>query len=554
VRVIVVSLMCQVTYARAGDFVPLIWELSCFWCVRANQNKGSQHEFFQHNRGRQDVISHDSLHAGGAGVTLSSGFHDGADTLRHAARGSVVLLTLAKHAPIFTMLFGPPALWAVALGEMDLALALAVPGAAGAVLFLGVWRLDLPKDLRGVEALVTVALVFLLAALLSAPAFMVLGMPLVDAVFEAMSGITTTGLSVASNPDDWSYAAHFLRAWLQWIGGLVMATAVLALILPPGMSTRKLGQAGMDQSDRIASTRRQARQLLLVYVAATALLTAISATLLPDPRDGLMLTLSAVSTGGFAPRSDSLASYSALGQGVIILGCIVGAVSLLTFVLLLQGKFREAWTLGSARRVLLFLGGICGAYALVLVARGSASAEQVYGELLNLISAVTTAGYATGPVPVTGVALVIFLVAMTVGADVGSTGGGLKIARLALAGRAVRHAVRAPSLPDRAVAPLRQDGREVNPATMVSFIGLAALYFAAVMIVWALFLAHGHAPAAALFDTISALSTVGLSSGVVGADLSDTLKLALTFVMWLGRLEFIAVLVLLAPGTWLRKG
>ena len=73
------------------------------------------------------------------------------------------------------------------------------------------------------------------------------------------------------------------------------------------------------------------------------------------------------------------------------------------------------------------------------------------------------------------------------------------------------------------------------------------------LLVWAHFLAHGYDPAPALFDTVSALSTVGLATGLVGADLPPELKLSLTFAMWLGRLEFIVVLVLLLPGTGLKR-
>ncbi|MEM9755272.1 MAG: potassium transporter TrkG [Pseudomonadota bacterium] len=484
-------------------------------------------------------------------VKRAAAFRDGSDPLVQAARLRVVFLTLAKHAPIFVFLLAPPAIWAAFEAQWALSLSLALPAVLCLVLFAVVWRLPLPDDLRGIEALVSIALVFGISSLLTVPGFLALGMPPIDALFEAVSAATTTGLSVADDPDAWPFAAHFLRSWIQWCGGLVMATAVLALLLPSGLPARKLGQAGIDQGDRIASTRRQAQQLLGVYVGLTVVLTALTALTLPDPREALVLTLSAISTGGFAPRSDSLASYSPLGQGVVMFGCTMGAVSLLTFVLILQGKLKDAWALRSARRIALAILGFCVVYTAMLYVGGFGDWQTVYGELLNLVSGLTTAGYSTGPMPLAGAALLVIVIAMLMGGDVGSTAGGLKLARIGIIARAVVHAAQRQRLPANAVAPLRHHGEPVEGRTLASILALVGIYIAAMSLLWLHMLARGHPSLPALFEVVSTLSTVGLSTGIVGPELSDDLKLSLTFGMWLGRLEFFAVLLLLAPRTWI---
>ncbi|AHM05113.1 Potassium uptake protein TrkH [Roseibacterium elongatum DSM 19469] len=486
------------------------------------------------------------------GVKRAAAFRGGSGPLVQAARLRVVSLTLAKHAPIFIFLLAPPALWAVIEGQMALSLSLALPAVLCLGLFGIVWRLPLPDDLRGIEALVSIALVFGLSALLAVPAFMSLGMPPLDALFEAVSAATTTGLSVAAAPDAWPFAGHFLRAWVQWCGGLVMATAVLALLLPSGLPARKLGQAGIDQGDRIASTRRQAQQLLGVYVGLTALMAGLAALAIPDTREAVVLTLSAISTAGFAPRSDSLASYSALGQGIVMLTCVFGAISLLTFILILQRKPKEAWAIGSARRVLLAILGFGAVYATMLYLGGMRSWASVYPEMLNLISGLTTAGFSTGAMPPPGAALLVIVIAMLAGGDVGSTAGGLKLARLGIVARAVLHAAQRPRLPANALAPLRHHGEPVEDRTLVSILALIGIYLAVLVVLWMHMLGHGHPAMPALFEVVSTLSTVGLSTGIVGPDLSDDLKLSLTFGMWLGRLEFFAVLLLLAPRTWMK--
>jgi trk system potassium uptake protein len=483
-------------------------------------------------------------------VKRASAFREGSEAIAQRARPGVIALTLAHHAPIFAVLCLPPALVALAEREWTLALALGLPAIGAGAVQAAVRRHDLPDDLRGIEALVSVAIVFALSAALTAPAFVVLGMPPAAALFEAMSGATTTGLTMAEDTETWPLAGHVLRAWTQWCGGLVIATAVLALLIPSGLPARKLGQAGIEQGDRIASTRRQAQQLLGVYVGLTLVMGAVNMWTIPGWRDGALLTLTAISTAGFSPRADSLASYGPLGQGTVMLTAVLGTVSLLTWVLALQGKLRDAWSLGSLRRVLLALGLFAAAYAGILVAGGVEGPDEVYEGVLNLVSALTTTGFSTGAMPSPGPLLLVLVVAMMVGGDVGSTSGGFKIARIGVLFDVFLHAFRRPSLPPRAVAPIRHQGTPVEARTISGILALVFVYLCAMLLLWMQFLAHGHPGLPALFEAVSALSTVGLSTGIVGPDLSLDLTLSLTFAMWLGRLEFVAVLLLFAPRTW----
>ncbi|MCK0149497.1 TrkH family potassium uptake protein [Marivita sp. S6314] len=471
----------------------------------------------------------------------------GYDTLLLRARPKVVAVTLAKHGGLTLLLFGPPMVWAIFEAGWSLATALAVAAFVGVVPMALVWRQPLSKDLRQVEAMVSFALVFLLAALLSIPAFLVLDMPLAAAAFEGMSAITTTGLSVAADPDAWPFAGHVLRAWMQWCGGLAMATAVLALVLGPGPASRRLGQAGIDQGDRIASTRKQARQLLAAYVGLSLAGAAILAMTAPRWSEGIVLALAAVSTGGFAPRSDSLAGYTTLTQTLVIFFSVLGAMSLLTLALLSKGDAKGAWALGSVQRVTRACVGVSVLYAVWLWGTG---ADAIWPKVLDLLSGLSTAGFSTGAMPVAGPVLVLFLVVMIMGGDEGSTAGGLKLARIGLIARGARHALALPRLPDKTVAPLRMEGRPVTDRRLIALLALVSLYATTAVIVWTWMLAHGYAAGPALFDTVSALSTVGLSAGVVGADMPVDLMVLLTLAMWLGRLEFIAVLVLILPRTW----
>ncbi|MGP1356333.1 TrkH family potassium uptake protein [Roseicyclus sp.] len=482
-------------------------------------------------------------------VKRASAFRQGSEAIAQRARPRVIAVTLARHAPIFAILCLPPALVALIEREWALAAVLGLPALGAAGVQVAARGHDLPDDLREIEALLSVAIVFGLSALLTAPAFVVLGMPPAAALFEAMSGTTTTGLSMAEDTEAWPLAGHVLRAWTQWCGGLVIATAVLALLIPSGLPARKLGKAEIEQGDRIASTRRQAQQLLGVYVGLTLVMGAVNTVTIPGWRDGPLLTLTAISTAGFSPRADSLASYGPLGQGTVMLTAILGAVSLLTFVLVLQGKWRDAWSLGSLRRVVLAVLAFSAVCAGILILQGAALVE-VYEGVLNLVSGLTTTGFSTGAMPAPGPLLLVLVVAMIAGGDVGSTAGGFKLARIGVLLDVFGHAFRRPSLPPRAVAPIRHQGTPVRDRTISGILALVFVYLCAMLLLWMQVLAHGVPALPALFEVVSALSTVGLSTGIVGPDLSLDLTLSLTFAMWLGRLEFIAVLLLFAPRTW----
>lgn len=212
-------------------------------------------------------------------------------------------------------------------------------------------------------------------------------------------------------------------------------------------------------------------------------------------------------------------------------------------------EWRAAWQLGSLQRLTVWCGlAVAGLFvALYLVGE-----PDYYSNVLNLLSAISTAGYSVSDMPSNGLLLLIFVTVMVIGGDVGSTAGGLKIARMTTLLRAGRHATREPRLPDNAVAPLREQGHVVKEPQLIALLALIVFYVFFVGALWAAFVAYGYPPLPALFDTVSAFSTVGLSTGVISSELPDGLKAATVVAMWLGRLEFVAVLLLVLPRTWIK--
>ncbi|HQU63611.1 MAG TPA: potassium transporter TrkG, partial [Nitrosomonas sp.] len=174
--------------------------------------------------------------------------------------------------------------------------------------------------------------------------------------------------------------------------------------------------------------------------------------------------------------------------------------------------------------------------------------------MLMTVSAQTTAGFASLDLTQIGhQGLLLLMIAMFVGGALGSTAGGVKLYRVLIFWRvllhllqkttATPHAVIEPHLADKT---LEMD--EINKALLVIM-----LYFLAIFLSWFAFLFSGYEPVASLFEVVSAAGTVGLSSGVVSVDLPVHLKLVLCLDMLLGRLEFIALLVLVYPATWINR-
>ncbi len=470
-----------------------------------------------------------------------------------SARPAAVLQALAQQSSVFLAVVAPPFLVALATGEYAIAVSLlAQIGCLLALIFYH-RASSFPDDLRQIEALVTFALIFLIASLIVTPPFIALGLAPWDAAFEAVSGITSTGLSVADDTESWPVAGHLLRGWIQWCGGFAIAFAGLAIFTgSPGASVALSG-GSLSMRDNNASLRVQARQVLKAYAALTVLAVAACLLVLPNWWEAVSVALSAVSTGGFTPRTDSLASYSLAAQGVVLGICVLAAISLMVYVQIPRDGLRAALGKSHVIATLGFMFGATLLFVSVDYFLNRSGTGELYRGALNFLSAFTTAGFSTSEVSSHVALLPLILVAMFIGGDIGSTGGGIKVGRLILMMQIVKLSFLRVTVPPSAVTYLR-DGKERVAADKVIAVGtLIALYLLTLMVGWFVFLVSGETPLAALFEVTSALSTVGLSQGLTGPDMALHLKLSLIVLMILGRLEFIALIILFLPGTWWKR-
>ena len=480
----------------------------------------------------------------------SGAARSGEAILAERARPSVVFALVCLNAPALVAAIGPVAAVALISGEITIALSLA-PSLAAAIAMTVYGRSREMSAARRGEALVSVAASFAVAVFFAAPGFVALGMTPVDALFEAASSVTTTGLSMAAATGEWPFVGHFMRAWLQWIGGFAFIAAALALVIGQGVVAKRLGAAGGVADDRAGSTRARARQLLAVYVGLTIAAVVFVAAVHPDAAKGGLIALSAISTGGFSPIPDSVAGAGLAAQVATALACLLGAISLgLWWLALREGPL----AMTEDKELRLFCGVLVGGVAAVAAMEWSADGATVWEAAFTAISAQTTAGFSVGDVSSLQPASLLALIAiMIVGGCLGSTAGGVKAFRLGFVFAALRLMSLRARTPASAKTYLRVFGRRTEPEEGSDVMGLLALYGLATLALWFLLILTGAAPLPALFDTVSALSTVGLSIGAITPDLPDGVKLATTFAMLLGRLEFLALIVLLSPGTWTKR-
>jgi len=411
------------------------------------------------------------------------------------------------------------------------------------------------KRVQANEALVISALVFLVTGVAMAFPMTGYGIDPLDALFESISAVTTTGLSTLASMEGRPRSFLFARAWLQWIGGLGVAVLALAFVIRAGAASKRLGFEEREVADFVGGTRAHARRVLVVYLALTGVALLAALALGVPGFDALVHVLAAVSTGGFSSHDASLAALSPAGRWVVTASCLSGAVALSWYYRVYFRGLRPAF--GDAR--------IWGVVALTLIAslvlagflarsRGGPAGAVLSDAIWMAASAQTTAGFSVLPVQdLDPASKVVLISSMLVGGEMGSTAGGFKIFRFLLLLRLLWALVLRASMPPGSHLPLRVGGVGLEREDVENAAALALGYVGVILVSWLCFLAYGYEPLDSLFDVVSAFGTVGLSAGTVSPGLEPALKIVLCLDMLMGRVELLAFLMLLFPGTWLGR-
>lgn len=479
--------------------------------------------------------------------------------------GAIIGFFLGRILTVMAATAILPVIWAAAAREWApfasftlMAGVFAVFGAAGAALQPRERRLDWS------HGMVVVALTWLIVPLIGSIPFALSGHfanPL-DSMFDAMSGLTTTGLSLLQDLDHLASSLNFWRHLLHFLGGQGIVIAALSLFAGGGGLTLYYGEARDDRIfPSVTSTARFIWAVSLAHLVFGVLLlgavgvVAVGLDPLRAAFHGLLVFFAAFDTGGFAPQSTSLGYYhSAWYEAATGVLMIAGAMSFgLHFALWRRRRARAMRNLETRTILMTFAG------TLVLVIAGL-GALGIYGGvegltrqgLFHALSAHTGTGFATVPSAEmalwSGLAFGGIAIAMALGGMASSTAGGVKALRIGLTVKVMRNQVREVLLPDHAVVSKRyyQGGpRTLTQQLAQAVLVVSLLYVALYLLGAGVGIAYGAPLQQALFESVSAAANVGLSVGIVDPAMPPLLQVTYMAQMWLGRLEFVAVFALL---------
>ncbi|WP_118133112.1 TrkH family potassium uptake protein [Oceanicella sp. SM1341] len=380
----------------------------------------------------------------------------------------------------------------------------------------------------------------------------------VDAYFESVSGMTTTGSTVMAGLDGFDPATLLWRSIIQWLGGLGMLS--LGLILLPFLSVGGMQLFRMESSDRADKPMPRfvalSKTILLIYVGLTAACTALYALAGMSAFDALNHAFTTLSTGGYSTHDASMGHFE--GSGVLWVGTvfmIAGSLPFSLYIVLMFSRHR----VGVDPQVKVFIGIIAAATLLLFVGRSGDEAHGLHAlaqDAFNVTSVISTTGYAAGDYTLWGtLAVPVFYVLTFLGGCAGSTAGGLKTYRLIVMIELIRTSL-AELLHPRGVFPMRYGSRQIAPEIFRSAMVMMMAFIATLGLLSILLGACGLDFLTALTGALTAITNVGPGlGGVIGpsgnfSTLPDTAKALLSVGMVLGRLEILGSLVLLSPLFW----
>ncbi len=417
------------------------------------------------------------------------------------------------------------------------------------VIGFGAWNLNIFNDeeIKLIDALIVTALVYLMFSLVGAVPFLPVK-SFMDGFFEAMSGFTTTGLTMV-NETTLSPTLHFFRAYSQWLGGMGIIVLSLAILLRPGKGAFKLYASEFGEANIMGSVIETAKAVIKVYISLTV--AGFIAFYLAGMGlyDALIHILTTIPTGGFSLYSESIGFYNSEAVSMTVtLFMILGAISFPLYYLAAKGAIREFFEDHQVQALLILV--LFG--SLIFIISFGPSPGNVVPGIFQTTTAITTTGYNTVP---TGALpdgdKFVTIVYMIIGGGTGSTAGGIKLFRLLILFGLIRLVFFRTLLPKEATLPLRfgnitVDREEVESITAFFLSYLIIMVISTLAIIWL----EGANLVNSLFEVASAEGTVGMSVGLTSPALNPVSKLILIVNMWLGRLEITPVLVALYPGSW----
>jgi trk system potassium uptake protein TrkH len=476
---------------------------------------------------------------------------------------TMIFSTLGKVLKIAGVLFLLPILVSVCYSEWNIALILLATAIITFVIGFIVTSLLKPKNqiIFSKEGFIIVAFSWIIISIVTAIPFVISReIPsFVDALFESVSGYTTTGASILLDPSKLSYGLIFLRSFTNFIGGMGILVFVIAIM--PKNTDRNIHilraeMPGPVVDKILPKSKDTAKILYLIYVGMTALLVILLKFGGMSLFESVLHAFSTAGTGGFGIKADSISSYNNYVQWVIAIFMILYGVNFNIYFLILVGKFTTAI---KSKELLTY--GLILISAILLIGLNVYPIYQNLNDTLRhtvfqVSSITTTTGFSTTNFDVwSPFAKGILLVLMLIGACAGSTSGGFKIYRVSILVKKISYSLKKLIHPNR-VEVITFDGKQLDDETVNGVTSYFAIYAILTIIFFLLISIDGLSLETNLSAVIACINNIGPGFSSVASNYtcySAFSKIVLSIAMLFGRLEIYPILLAFSPLTWAKK-
>ena len=419
------------------------------------------------------------------------------------------------------------------------------------------------KNLFIREGFVTVAASWVIMSIFGAIPFVLTGdIPnYVNALFETISGFTTTGSSILSNVEALSKTGLFWRSFTHWVGGMGVLVFIMAILPLMGGSTMNLMKAestGPSISKLVPHVKDTAKILYGMYIALTLCEIAMLCLFHMPLYDALVTTFGTVGTGGFGIYNSSIGGYSAEIQVIVTIFLVFSGINYTAYFYILSYKFKEAFRIEEVRWYLIIFFSAVGIITYNIRGLYDTFGESLRHAAFQVASIITTAGFATTDFDLwPELSKCILVIIMIIGSCSGSTAGGMKISRVLMLIKTIKKELSLIVHP-REVRKIRMDGRVLEHETLRNTNVFFVVYFVILLTSTLLISIDNFDFTTNFTAAIATLNNIGPGLAMVGPTQNFSIyspfsKFVLMFNMLAGRLELFPLVIMMLPSTWKRK-
>ena len=378
----------------------------------------------------------------------------------------------------------------------------------------------------------------------------------IDALFETISGFTTTGSSILSDVEALSYASLFWRSFTHWIGGMGVLVFLLSLLPLTGGSHVNLMKAespGPQVDKLVPKVQSTAKILYGIYFALTVLELVFLMLGGMPLFESLLTSFGTTGTGGFGFRNDSFASFSPAIQNTVTTFMILSGINYTFYFCILSRRIKDAFRIEEVRWYLFLIFASVGMITYNIRPLYANTRDALRNAFFQVGAIITTTDFDMWP----ALSQTILVTLMFVGACAGSTGGGMKVSRLVILFKTIRKELSLIIHP-REIRKIRMDGHVVEHSTLRSTNVFLVIYFILLMLSTLIISLDEFDFTTNFTAVVSCLNNIGPGLNRVGpaqnfSIFSPLSKVVLIFDMLAGRLELFPLMILFMPSTWRKK-